>query len=88
MKAVIKDEKLRNYLSTHQIAWQFNLSRAPGWGGQFERMIGLFKAALNKRKCFFTMEGVGGRATRCRGGVEQSTTKLCGGRPAVSSFNS
>ncbi len=23
------------------IKWQFNLSRAPWWGGQFERMVGL-----------------------------------------------
>ena len=38
MRAVIKDERLQNYLSTNQIRWQFNLSRAPWWGGQFERM--------------------------------------------------
>lgn len=45
---VMKDERLQNYLSTNQIKWQFNLSRAPWWGGQFERMIGLVKSALNK----------------------------------------
>ena len=34
----MKHERLQNYLSTNQIRWQFNLSRAPRWGGQFERM--------------------------------------------------
>lgn len=48
VRAVAKDEKLQNYLSINQVRWQFNLSRAPWWGGQFERMIGLVKAALNK----------------------------------------
>lgn len=27
---------------------EFNLSRAPWWGGQFERMVGLAKAAMRK----------------------------------------
>ena len=44
----MKDERLQNYLSINQIKWQFNLSRAPWWGGQFERMVGLVKSALNK----------------------------------------
>lgn len=48
MKTVMKDERLQTYLSTNQIKWQFNLSRAPWWGGQFEGMIGLVKTALNK----------------------------------------
>ena len=48
MRAVAQDERIQNYLSVHQIRWQFNLSRAPWWGGQFERMIGLVKSALNK----------------------------------------
>lgn len=48
MKTVMKDERLQTYLSTNQIKWQFNLSRAPCWGGQFERMISLVKTALNK----------------------------------------
>ena len=37
-----------DYLATNQICWQFNLSRAPWWGGQFERLIGLVKRALHK----------------------------------------
>ena len=44
----MKDERLQTYLSINQIKWQFNLSRAPWWGGQFERLIVLVKSALNK----------------------------------------
>ena len=45
---VRKDEKFTDFLSQQFITWQFNLSRAPWWGGQFERLIGLMKAAFYK----------------------------------------
>jgi hypothetical protein len=48
LKTVQKDEKLQNFLAVTEIHWQFNLSRAPWWGGQFERLIGLVKRALYK----------------------------------------
>ncbi|PFX13976.1 hypothetical protein AWC38_SpisGene21906 [Stylophora pistillata] len=48
VRTVMRDERLQNYLSAHQIKWQFNLSRAPWWSGQFERIIGLVKSALHK----------------------------------------
>ncbi|KAK3727323.1 hypothetical protein QZH41_006278 [Actinostola sp. cb2023] len=48
IKTVMKDEQLNDFLATQNITWQFNLSRAPWWGGQFERMVGLIKSALNK----------------------------------------
>ena len=48
IRAIMKEERLQTYLSINQIKWQFNLSRAPWWGGQFERLIGLVKSALNK----------------------------------------
>ena len=41
-------EKFNDYLAQHSITWQFNLSRAPWCGGQFERLIGLFKNAFYK----------------------------------------
>ena len=44
----MKDEKLQNYLAHQYIKWQFNLSRAPWWGGQFERLVRLVKRALYK----------------------------------------
>ena len=44
----MEDERLQTYLNTNQIKWQFNLSRTPWWGGQFERLIGLVKSTLNK----------------------------------------
>ena len=43
---VQNDEKLNDFLARHQITWKFNLSRAPWWRGQFERMIELVKTAL------------------------------------------
>ena len=42
------DERLHNWLSEHEIKWQFNVSRALWWGGQFERMVSLVKQALYK----------------------------------------
>ena len=48
IKQVQKDEKLNDYLARHQITWKFNLSRAPWWGGQFERLTGLVKTAMRK----------------------------------------
>ena len=42
------DADLHNYLAKHQIRWQFNLSRAPWWGGFFERLIGIMKSCLSK----------------------------------------
>ncbi|KXJ06510.1 hypothetical protein AC249_AIPGENE1155 [Exaiptasia diaphana] len=35
-------------LSRTPIVWQFNLSRAPWWGGQFERLVGIVKLAPYK----------------------------------------
>ena len=43
-----KAKRLKGYLQNHEIVWQFNLSRAPWWGGQFERLIGVVKQALYK----------------------------------------
>lgn len=43
-----KDEDLFNYLATRDIEWKFNLSRAPWWGGFFERLIGVMKKSLSK----------------------------------------
>ena len=48
IKMVMKSEKLQGYLADEHITWQFNLSRAPWWGGQFERLIGVVKQSLYK----------------------------------------
>ena len=48
IKKVYKDERMPEFLVTEQVKWKFNLSRAPWWGGQFERMVGLVKQCLNK----------------------------------------
>ena len=38
----------QDYLAHHNMLWQFNLARAPWWGGQFERLIGVVKEAFYK----------------------------------------
>ena len=48
LKKVQQDEKFHHFLTNQNIKWQFNLSRAPWWGGQFERLVGLVKQALYK----------------------------------------
>ena len=48
LKQVRSDEKLQGFLESHDIQWKFNLSRAPWWGGQFERLIGIVKTTINK----------------------------------------
>ena len=35
-------------MEQHDISWKFNLSRAPWWGGQFERLIAVVKSAMFK----------------------------------------
>lgn len=45
---VRKDEKFHNCLTQLDVTWIFNLSHAPWWGGQFERLIGVFKSAVHK----------------------------------------
>ena len=48
LKEISRDERLQAYLAEEQITWRFNLSRAPWWGGQFERLVGVFKRAFFK----------------------------------------
>ena len=48
LRGIMMDERMHNYLSRNHITWQFHLSRAPWWGGQFQRLVGLVKQALYK----------------------------------------
>jgi hypothetical protein len=48
IKKVRSSEKFNDFLAHQGITWQFNLSKTPWWGGQFERMVGLVKGALRK----------------------------------------
>ena len=48
LKRIMKEESLQNLLAHQHIKWQFNFSKAPWWGGQFERMVGLVKQSLYK----------------------------------------
>ena len=48
LKEIQKDEQRQAYLAEEWITWRFNLSSAPWWGGQFERLVGVFKRAFYK----------------------------------------
>ena len=49
MKEIQKDEQMQGHLASEKITWRLNLSRAPWWGGKFERMVGLFKVFLEAK---------------------------------------
>ena len=57
VQKINKDVEFRDFLASEKIKWKFNLSRAPWWGGQFERMIGLIKQMLYKamKNAYLTM---------------------------------
>ena len=48
LKKVMASERFHEYLTNQEIKWQFNLSRAPWWGGQYERIIGVLKQSMYK----------------------------------------
>ena len=39
---------MHEHLTKENINWKFNLTKAPWWGGHFERLIGVIKQALYK----------------------------------------
>ena len=49
LKTIVYDENFFNFLNLHRVEWKFNMSRAPWWGGFFERLIGIMKRALTKK---------------------------------------
>ena len=48
LKKVQSDEQMNNFLSERSVQWKFSLGLAPWWGGQYERLIGLFKRVFYK----------------------------------------
>ena len=42
------NEEVQRYLEDNGVKWQFNLERAPWWGGIFERLVGSVKRCLRK----------------------------------------
>ena len=48
LRNIMKEEKLQDYLAHRDIKWKFNLAKAPWWGGQFERLIGIMKQSIYK----------------------------------------
>jgi hypothetical protein len=48
LSTLMKDNNLSSFMGQKRIMWKFNLSRAPWWGGFFERLIGIIKRCLSK----------------------------------------
>ncbi|XP_028414391.1 uncharacterized protein LOC114537541 [Dendronephthya gigantea] len=48
LKQIRNDERVQGLLQQYDVSWKFNLSRAPWWGGQFERLIGVVRNAMYK----------------------------------------
>ena len=40
--------EVRRFMSGVNVKWDFNIERAPWWGGFFERMVQLLKRCLRK----------------------------------------
>ena len=48
IQKISRSEEVNNLLAKNNITWQFNLSKTPWWGGQYERLIGLVKQSMYK----------------------------------------
>ena len=48
LKTLRKSKNLSSYITEQGIQWRFNMSRAPWWGGFFERLVGIMKRSLSK----------------------------------------
>ena len=48
IKAVFEDNTVQEYLAGLGCTWQFNVKRAPWWGGAFERLVQSTKRCLRK----------------------------------------
>ena len=48
VKKLYESGNVRAYMQDNCVKWQFNLERAPWWGGFFERLVGLVKRCLRK----------------------------------------
>ena len=48
LKKVMTNGKFHEYLTSQEIKWQFSLSRAPMWGGQYGRIVGVLKQSMYK----------------------------------------
>lgn len=48
IKQIMESPESRKYFSQFRVEWQFNLERAPWWGGIFERMVRSAKLCLKK----------------------------------------
>ena len=48
LTAILDNPEVQDYFTGKRIKWQYNLARAPWWGGFFERLIKEVKLCLKK----------------------------------------
>ena len=48
LRALFNSPAVRRHLAKRGVKWTFNLERAPGWGGYFERLVQSVKRCLKK----------------------------------------
>ena len=48
LRRILMSHELHGFSATQEIRWRFNLSRAPWWGGQYKRLVGLVKQSFYK----------------------------------------
>ena len=44
----MSNSKVKEFMAGAEVKWNFNVERAPWWGGFFERMVQLMKRTLRK----------------------------------------
>ncbi len=45
---IVTAPRTQNFLTNHQVSWEFIIEKAPWWGGFWERMVQLLKRSLKK----------------------------------------
>ena len=48
IKSIERSEEINYFLNRKRVKWKFIPSRAPLWGGQYERMVGIIKNSVYK----------------------------------------
>jgi hypothetical protein len=48
ISSIMSHSSIKQHFLDHKISWQFNVERAPWWGGVFERMIQSEKRLIRK----------------------------------------
>ena len=81
LEKVRQEERFQDMLADQEISWRFNLAKAPWWGGQYERLVGVFKSIFRRivGKGLLSFDQLKEVTLGHRDGDEQSALNLHGG---------